>query len=134
MNNISSNYLHIEGRKIHYLEAGKGEAILLLHGWPTSSYLWRNIIPILAKENHVVALDLPGFGKSEKVISDSFSFRYYNRFISGLVENLNLDKVSLCLHDLGGPIGLNWTVNNIDKVKNLILLNTLVYPEFFMGC
>lgn len=127
---ISSRYIDVGKVNIHYLIAGSGETIFLLHGWPTSSYLWRNIVADLAKDYQVIAIDLPGFGKSSKREGDSYSFRYYNRIISGFIEKLNIKNFTLGVHDLGGPIGLYWLIKNMEKVDRLILFNTLVYPEF----
>ncbi|MGB0522967.1 MAG: alpha/beta fold hydrolase [Flammeovirgaceae bacterium] len=126
---ISSNFVQVNDTTVHYLTAGEGEVVLLLHGWPTSSYLWRNIMPELAKTHQVIALDLPGFGKSDKKISDSYSFRYYDDLISGFLTQLGIEQVTLGVHDLGGPIGLYWMVQHMAQVKRLILFNTLVYPE-----
>ena len=126
---ISSHYTQVESVNIHYTMSGQGETILFLHGWPTSSYLWRNILPGLATKYQVIALDLPGFGNSDKRLEDSFSFRYFNRIISGFLKNLEIETVTLGIHDLGGPIGLNWTIHNMEKVNRLILFNTLVYPK-----
>ena len=122
---ISSQYTQVENTKIHYLIAGKGAPILFLHGWPTSSYLWRNIMPELSTKYQVIAIDLPGYGKSEKRVNDSYSFRYYNRILSGFLENLGIDKITLGLHDAGGPIGLYWAVQDLQRVNRLLLFNTL---------
>jgi haloalkane dehalogenase len=127
---ITSNYTQIEGVKIHYLKAGVGKTILLIHGWPTSSYLWRDLIPDLSTKYQVIAIDLPGFGNSDKSPQDSYSFRYYKRIIDGLLVELGVEKVILGVHDLGGPIGLYWAVQDLTKVKALILFNTLVYADF----
>ncbi|MEM9820413.1 MAG: alpha/beta fold hydrolase, partial [Bacteroidota bacterium] len=127
---ISHHYTTVDDLNIHYLEAGEGEAIVFLHGWPTSAYLWRNILPGLAKKYRVIAIDLPGFGQSDKHPEDSYSFRYYNRVLTGFLANLQIDQLTLGLHDLGGPIGLSWLVQNMDRVDRLILFNTLVYPPF----
>lgn len=127
---ISSKYVDLEDVRIHYLIAGAGETILFIHGWPTSSYLWRNIIAELSDQYQVIAIDLPGFGKSSKRVEDSYSFRYYQKVISGFLEKLEIEKITLGVHDLGGPIGLYWLIKNMNKVNRLILLNTLVYPEF----
>jgi len=126
---INSNYTKVEDTNIHYLVAGEGETILFLHGWPTSSYLWRNIILELSEKYQVIAIDLPGFGKSDKKIEDSYSFRYYHKIITGVLRNLKIERFTLGVHDLGGPIGLYWLIKNMDKVNRLILLNTLVYPN-----
>ncbi len=130
---IESKYTQVGDLNIHYLSAGAGKAILLLHGWPTSAYLWRNVMPPLAENHRVIAMDLSGFGKSDKRLEDSYSFRYHNRVISGFLENLGIDKITLGVHDLGGPLGLFWAVRNMERVDKLILLNTLVYPEFSWG-
>lgn len=127
---IGSKYTVVDDVRIHYLVAGVGEPILLIHGFPTSSYLWRNIIDEVSARYQVIAIDLPGYGKSDKRIEDSFSFRYYNRVISGFLKNLDIDSISLGVHDVGGPIGLYWMVQHMEKVNRLILFNTLVYPKF----
>lgn len=127
---IKSSFIKVDHLKLHYLEMGAGEPLLLLHGWPTSSYLWRNLIPILAEKNRVIALDLPGFGRSDKRLSDSFSFDYQRKMIDHFLGALNIEKVNLAVHDLGGPLGLFWAVRHSEKVLRITLLNTLVYPEF----
>ena len=126
---IQSKFVQVKDLKLHYLEAGEGEVLLLLHGWPTSSWLYRDLMPTLAENNRVIALDLPGFGQSDKRIEDSFSFNYYLRYIDGFLEALSIDKISLTVHDMGGPIGMLWSVRNQDRLQKLVLLNTLVFPE-----
>ncbi len=130
---ILSNFTKVEHLNLHYLSAGKGETILFLHGWPTSAYLWRNVMPLLAKKYRVIAIDLPGFGKSDKYLEDSYSFRYYSRAIDGFLKNLGIEEVTLGVHDLGGPVGLYWAVQNMERVNRLVLLNTLVYSDFSWG-
>lgn len=127
---IKSQFIKVEHLKLHYLEMGSGDPILLLHGWPTSAYLWRNLMPTLAEKNRVIALDLPGFGRSDKRLSDSFSFNYQRKMIDGFLSSLGIEKVNLAVHDLGGPLGLFWAVRNPQKVSRITMLNTLVYPEF----
>jgi len=127
---LKSKYLIAENTRIHYLIAGSGEPILFIHGFPTSSYLWRNIMEEVQDKYKVIAIDLPGYGKSEKSIEDSFSFRYYTRILNSFLDNLKLDKITLGVHDVGGPIGLYWMIQNMERVNRLILFNTLVYPKF----
>lgn len=126
---FQSKFAQLESLKIHYLEAGEGPVLLLLHGWPTSSWLYRNMIPTLAKSHRVIAIDLPGFGQSDKVLGDSFSLNYYLRVLDEFLQKLEIESLSLCVHDLGGPIGLLWAVRNRDRLEKLVLLNTLVYPQ-----
>lgn len=123
-------FTEVEGVKIHYRTAGSGPALLLLHGWPTSSYLYRKIIERVSDGYQVIAMDLPGFGESDKKLEDSYSFRYHSRILNGFLHNLNLEKVTLGVHDMGGPIGLYWMIHNMEKVERLILFNTLIYPKF----
>jgi haloalkane dehalogenase len=112
---------------IHYRELGSGPAVLLLHGWPTSSYLWRNVIPRIAERNRVIAPDLPGFGGSSKPPDASYSFPMHGQAIDDLLAALDVQRVSLAVHDLGGPIGVWWAIRNRERVDRLAVLNTLLY-------
>ena len=127
---ISSKYLTVKGIKLHYLEAGEKEVVLMLHGFPTSAYLWRNIMPKIAKTHRVIALDLPGYGKSEKPLSPSYSFNFYTDLLAEFLSKLNIQAVNLVVHDLGGPVGLHWATRNQPMVKRIVFMNTLVYPNF----
>lgn len=124
---ITSRWVEVEGMRLHYLEAGAGEPVLLLHGWPTSSFLWRNVMPAIAARNRVIALDLPGFGRSDKPLDASYSFRFYAKVLDGVCDGLGLARLRLVVHDLGGPIGLYWACRHPDRVAALGLLNTIVY-------
>lgn len=134
-------FITVEGIKLHYLEEGSGKTVLLFHGWPTSSFLWRKVIGEIAKKNRVIAIDLPGFGLSDKPLDASYSFRFYSKILDSFLAALKIDKLSLAIHDLGGPIGLYWACNNLERVEKLAFLNTIVYPElswavvaFVMAC
>lgn len=130
---VVSKYVKVEDLQLHYLEAGEKEVILMLHGFPTSAYLWRNIMPKLAETHRVIALDLPGYGKSDKPLSVSYSFNYYYRILDGFLKELAISELNLVVHDLGGPIGLLWAVRNPERIKRLVLLNTFFYPKFSLG-
>lgn len=120
----------IEGLRLSYRELGEGVPVLLLHGWPTSSFLWRNVMPaIAAAGRRAVALDLPGFGRSEKPLDASYSFRFFERAVGGFVDHLGAERIGLAVHDLGGPVGLYWAGLHCERVERLALLNTLIYPE-----
>lgn len=126
---IHSRYITTQGLRLHYRECGSGDPVLLLHGWPTSSFLWRHILPEIGKTHRAIALDLPGFGQSDKPTDMPFyTFRFYERYLQGFVETLGLENLSLAVHDLGGPVGLYWMVRHMEQVEKLMLLNTLVYP------
>src|SRR5918999_3609416 len=113
-----------------YRELGSGPAVLLLHGWPTSSFLWRDVMKRLARANQVVALDLPGFGGSDKPPGARYGFEFFERAIDDFLAELDIDEVSIAGHDIGGPISVHWALGRLDRVTKLALLNTIIYPEF----
>lgn len=122
--------LQADGMTIAYREMGSGPPVLLLHGWPTSSFLWRNVMPPIARENRAIAVDLPGFGASDKPLDVRYGFGLFERAIDELLTALDVDQVALAGHDLGGPIALHWALDRQERLTKLALLNTLVYPEF----
>ncbi len=119
-----------DGLTLGYRELGEGPPVLLLHGWPTSSFLWRNVMPPIAGANRVIALDLPGFGASDKPADGRYDFEMFERAIDGFLERLEIDRLGLAVHDLGGPVGVHWALGRKERVESLALLNTLLYPEF----
>ena len=127
--NVTSDYVTVDGLRLHYRGAGQGEPVLLLHGWPTSSFLWREVMQPIAERNRVLALDLVGFGQSDKPPEASYSFRFHHRMLDGFVEKLGIETTGLAVHDLGGPIGLYWLCQRPERVSKLALLNTIIYPD-----
>lgn len=119
-----------DGLTLTYRELGTGTPVLLLHGWPTSSYLWRNVMPAIAERNSVIAVDLPGYGGSDKPLDVRYDFDLYDRVLDGFLDKLEMDTIGLAVHDLGAPIGLHWMLGNRDRVSRLAFLNVLVYPDF----
>jgi haloalkane dehalogenase len=108
---------------MHYLDEGDGAPVLLLHGEPTSSFLWRKIIPKLP--GRVVAPDLIGFGRSDKPEQlDWYSYDRHVASVAALVEQLDLTGLTLVVHDWGGPIGLRVAVEHPERVDRLAILNT----------
>ena len=137
---LESRTVTVEGLVLHYLESGlesgleAGEAsagppVLMLHGWPTHAELYRYALPLVGASRRAIALDLPGFGQSAKPLDASYSFRFYDRIISGFLDALGIDELALVVHDLGGPIGLHWLAGQRERVRELVLLNTIVFPE-----
>jgi pimeloyl-ACP methyl ester carboxylesterase len=129
MTKLSSHYTTANSLRLHYLEAGEGDPILLLHGFPTSSHLYRNVIPTLAKTHRAIALDLPGYGLSDKPLDARYNFRFYTDTLNAFLDALDISATNLVVHDLGGPVGMYWAVHNPHRVNDIVLLNTLVYPE-----
>lgn len=129
MTTPESATVRVHDLDLHYLVAGEGPTVLLLHGWPTSSFLWRRTMPAIARTNRVIALDLPGFGKSSKPVDASYSFRFHERMLTGFLDAVGAPDIGLAVHDLGGPIGLYWALRHQDRVRRLALLNTVVYAR-----
>ncbi|MDX6485232.1 MAG: haloalkane dehalogenase [Gaiellaceae bacterium] len=120
---FAPNWLEIDGVRMHYVDEGEGAPVLLLHGEPTWSFLWRKIIPELPGRK--IAPDLIGFGRSDK--PEELSWYSYDRHVASvarLVEDLDLRDVTLVVHDWGGPIGLRVAVENDDRFARLVILNT----------
>jgi haloalkane dehalogenase len=123
---MTSNRLDFEDLRMHYLDEGDGPPVLLLHGEPTSSYLWRNVIPpLVATGRRAVAPDLIGFGRSDK--PEDVGWYSYDRHVASverLVDELGLSGMTLVVHDWGGPIGLRFAVEHEDLVDRLVILDT----------
>ena len=133
MTEPSSHYTTVHNLRLHYLEAGapekNGDPVLLLHGFPTSSHLYRNILPELAKTHRAIALDLPGYGLSDKPLDVTYDYNFFTDVLNDFLDALGIKETNLVVHDLGGPVGLYWAIQNPGRVPKLIILNTLVYPE-----
>jgi haloalkane dehalogenase len=115
--------LDLDGRALHYVDEGRGKPVLLLHGEPTSSFLWRKIIPRLP--GRVVAPDLIGFGRSDKPEDPSwYTYDRHVESVARLVQELDLTGLTLVVHDWGGPIGLRVAVEHQERVDGLVILNT----------
>lgn len=84
----------------------------------------------IAETHRAIALDFPGYGKSDKPLDPSYSFNFYNQLLTQFLAQINADKVHVVMHDLGGPIGVLWALRNQERIKSLIFLNTLVYSNF----
>src|SRR5213079_82709 len=111
--------IEVDGFRMHYVDEGDGAPILLLHGEPTWSYLWRNIIPQLPGRK--IAPDLIGFGRSDK--PEEIGWYSYDKHVTSivrLVESLDLRRLTLVVHDWGGPIGLRFAVEQPERVARLV--------------
>lgn len=117
----------VDGLTVAYRAQGEGPPVVLLHGWPTSSHLWREVMVPIAATNRVIAPDLPGYGRSDKPLDRRYDFPLFERVLDGLTDELGIDELGLGVHDLGGPIGLHWALENPGRVTRLAILNTLVH-------
>ncbi|MCA9468288.1 MAG: alpha/beta hydrolase [Nitrospira sp.] len=126
-------YVEVDGLNIFYREAGPADAptILLLHGFPTSSHMFRNLIPQLADRFHVVAPDYPGFGNSSMPRVDQFTYTFDNlaNVVEKFVQAVGLQSYSLYLMDYGAPVGFRLAVRYPERVESLIIQNGNAYEE-----
>ena len=119
------HYVEIDGLRMHYLEEGRGDPILLLHGEPTWSFLYRNMIPALSGRFRCVAPDYIGFGRSDKWTEvGAYSFARHFADLERFAETLDLRRITLVVQDWGGPLGLHYVVRHHDRVARLVILNT----------
>ncbi len=124
---FESRFLTVRGgHRYHYLDEGKGQPVIFVHGNPTWSFYWRELVKELRATHRCIAPDHVGCGLSDKPGDDAYEYTLERRVedLSALVEHLHLDKVTLVLHDWGGMIGLAWAVANPTRVARLVLLNT----------
>jgi len=132
-NPVSYKTVEVEGVEIFYREAGNREnpTLLLLHGFPTSSHMFRNLIPALADRYHLVAPDYPGYGFSAMPGVDEFEYSFDNvaRIIEQFTDEIGLDSYSLYLMDYGAPIGFRIAANRPERVETLIIQNGNAYDE-----
>lgn len=126
---IAERTVRLGQTSLHYATAGAGKPLVLLHGWPASSFLWRGVIPPLAERARVLAPDLAGFGRSDKPDVESYSLDFHAKKLGDFLDAVGAGKPALVLHDLGAPVGLLWAVRNPGRVERLVVLNTLIYPD-----
>src|SRR5215472_16088892 len=121
------------GREMAYVEVGKGAPIVLLHGNPTSSYLWRNVLPHLQPLGRCIAPDLIGMGDSDKLPNsgpDSYRFVEHRRYLDGLLEALDVRKrVTLVIHDWGSALGFDWANRHRKAVKGIAYMEAIAVPQ-----
>jgi len=126
-------FIDVESKKIAYIDEGHGDPIVLIHGNPTSSFLWRNIVPELLNSGRVIVPDLIGQGDSEKLpVSDGpdrYSLEVAYKYVDGLLQNIGADNnVTLVIHDWGSGIGFLWAMRNPNAVKGVAYMEAIVKP------
>ena len=125
--------IEIQGQEIFYREAGDPEkpTLLLLHGFPTSSHMFRNLIPELADDFHLIAPDYPGYGNSSMPSVEEFDYTFDNmaKLVESFTEKLNLDRYSIYLMDYGAPVGFRLATAHPERVQALIVQNGNAYEE-----
>ncbi len=122
-------YLDVLGSSMHYIESGSGDPVLFIHGNPTSSYLWRNIMPFVSEHHHAIALDLIGMGASDKPDID-YRFIDHYRYVEGFIEALDLHDITLIIHDWGAALGMEYARRHPDRVKAVAFMEGVLPPVF----
>lgn len=122
---FESKYMDVLDSKMHYVEQGKGDPILLLHGNPTSSYLWRNIIPYLSPHSRVIAVDLIGMGKSGKP-DIAYRFVDHARYLEAFIKQMNLKNITLVVHDWGSGLGFYYAMRHEDNIKGIAFMEAII--------
>jgi haloalkane dehalogenase len=113
-------------------EEGEGEPVVLMHGIPVSSYLYRKLLPLLAERGlRGMAFDLPGLGLAERPRDFDYSWTGLGRWTGAAIDALGIERCHLVLHDIGGPIALEWALRHRDRVSTLTVLDTLLAVEGF---
>ena len=129
---LSKQYRVVGGKRLAYHERGDGDAIVFLHGNPTSSYLWRNVIPHLEHQGRCISPDLIGMGDSEKLDDsgpDSYTFLEHRRYLDELLDQLDLgDRITLVLHDWGSALGFDWAHRHPDRLTGIAYMEAIVAP------
>ena len=129
---LTKQFVEVDGKSMAYHEVGKGEPVVFLHGNPTSSYLWRNIIPHVATKARCIAPDLIGQGDSDKLddtSADSYRFVHHRHYLDGLLDALDLgDHVTFVIHDWGSALGFDWANRNRDRIAGLAYMEAIVRP------
>ncbi|MFO7664578.1 MAG: haloalkane dehalogenase [Chloroflexota bacterium] len=122
---FTPRYVTANDLRIHYVDEGRGDPVLCLHGEPTWSFLYRKMIPPLTRQNRVLAMDFPGFGRSDKYteIAD-YTFRMHLDVLMRFVEKLDLYNITLVVQDWGGLLGLTAATRLTERFARLVIMNT----------
>jgi pimeloyl-ACP methyl ester carboxylesterase len=133
MSTIANRQIDVDGFKVFYREAGPADApkLLLLHGFPSSSHMFRDLIPLLADRFHIVAPDLPGFGQSDMPSRDSFTYTFDNiaHVIDRFTETIGFDRYAVYVFDYGAPTGFRLALKHPERITAIVSQNGNAYEE-----
>jgi haloalkane dehalogenase len=129
---LEKKHIEILGHQMAYHERGEGDPIVLLHGNPTSSYLWRDVVPHLEASGRCIVPDLIGMGDSQKLANpgpDSYRFVEHRRFLDALLEALGVrENVTWVIHDWGSALGFDWANRHRDATRGIAYMEAIVAP------
>jgi haloalkane dehalogenase len=124
-----AKFVEVKGYKMHYSEVGIGDPILLIHGNPTSSYLWRNVVPHIAQQGRVIAVDLIGMGYSDKPNID-YTYGEHFEYLVGFIEALELKNITIVGHDWGAALAWDYARQNEEDIKAIAFMEGVLPPIF----
>ena len=124
-----SQFIVVNNDTIHYYEKGEGDVFLFLHGIPTSSYLWRNVIKEMPNNKRSIAIDFIGYGQSSMPKNDDFSFLRQVNLIGGFLDSLKISKVNLVVNDIGSMFGLYYAMKNESRISSITLVEAVILPS-----
>lgn len=124
-----TSYIRVEAGRIAYTDLGNGPPVVCLHGNPTWGLMYRHLLRDLTPAYRCIVPDYLGFGRSDKPAGASYRPPHHATRIEALINHLNLDDITLVVHDWGGPIGLSYALGNADRVSRLVLMNTWLWPN-----
>lgn len=122
-----SNFYNTKLGMIHYLDEGEGDPIVFIHGNPSWSFQFRNVIKQLSKTHRCIAPDLIGFGLSDKPRDWSYLPKEHAKIVDEFLESLDLHDITMVVGDWGGPIGLSYAIDHPDRIKNIVITNTWLW-------
>lgn len=129
---FESKFLNLGSEKIHYVESGEGDPVLLLHGLPSSSYVWRNVIPGIDSDKKVIALDFLGFGKSSFPEDRNVSIEVQYKMFTDFIAAKQLKNVTLFMQDIGSLVGMLYAIREPQNVKGIVLFEAPFMPADYM--
>ena len=124
---FNGKYIQVDGGNMHYVDEGEGPAVVMVHGTPTWSFLYRHMIKNLRVDYRCVAMDHIGFGMSDKPESWAYTPEAHGQNVELLLDKLAPDDITLIVHDFGGPIGLSYAIEHPEKISRIVICNTWLW-------
>jgi len=124
---FDSHYVNVDGGRMHYVDEGQGPPVVFVHGNPTWSFMFRNMIRDLSLKHRCIAMDHIGFGLSDKPEHFGYTPELHARNLAKLIEHLGIPRFTLVVHGSGGPIGMSYAVENAAHVTNVIVMNSWMW-------
>ncbi len=125
---FESKTFDVDHKTVHYIDEGQGEPVVFLHGMPTWSFMYRDIILGLRSHFRCIAIDNVGFGLSSKPATYTYRPEKMAEYLADLIAHLNLKEITLVVNGTGGPIGLSYAIDHPQNIRHIVLLNTFMWP------